>query len=74
MIRPLIEVVTLSSHGDHAHVGMRKRTGTTGALDVFLKDARHPTKRGVADDNWLGRSASMWASLPATVVPRRLGA
>lgn len=58
MIRPLIEDVTLSSHGDHAHVGMRKRAGTTGALDVSRRDARHPTKLGVADNNWSGRSAS----------------
>ena len=44
MVRLLIEDVTLTRHGDHAHVGVRLRGGATRELDVSLKAAEHPAK------------------------------
>ena len=44
MVRLLIEDVTLTRHGDHAHVGVRLRGGATRELDVSLQAAEHPAK------------------------------
>ena len=44
MIRLLIEDVTLTRHGDHAHVGVRLRGGATRELDISLQAAEHPAK------------------------------
>ena len=44
MVRLLIEDVTLTRHGDQAHVGLRLRGGATRELDVSLEAAEHPAK------------------------------
>jgi len=44
MVRLLIEDVTLTRHGDQAHVGVRLRGRATRELDVSLEAAEHPAK------------------------------
>ena len=44
MVRLLIEDVTLTRHGNHAHVGVRLRGGATRELDISLQAAEHPAK------------------------------
>ena len=44
MVRLLIQDVTLTRHGDHAHVGVRLRGGATRELDISLQAAEHPAK------------------------------